>query len=289
MVGLVLALGACAAPASSEPTSATVTMTHAEDGAPPTASGSQSTTVPVAQAVEPTPLTRSGRELRVVALGDSVPSGANCNCDPFPILVARDLASSTGRSASADNLAFGGADSNDVLAQVSDPDVDRSLAAADVVLVEIGANDFDESLADDPGCLDVVTAACDGEVLAELRRRLTTIVRSIQDQQEPADSRIVLMGYWNVFRDGAVGRSRGETYVQSSAALTDAVNALVAQVARATDTLYADTLAPFKGTDGQTDATFALAADGNHPNARGHQLLADAVLSSLRTAGALGS
>jgi lysophospholipase L1-like esterase len=38
---------------------------------------------------------------------------------------------------------------------------------------------------------------------------------------------------------------------------------------------------PFKG-QGQVDCTPLLAADGDHPNARGHQVLAAAVLAALR-------
>ncbi|MFN8097729.1 MAG: SGNH/GDSL hydrolase family protein [Dermatophilaceae bacterium] len=285
-MGVVLALGGCTGPEPSAPGPSA--QAHAEDGTPATASGSRSTTVPIARSEGPAPLTGTDRPLRVVAFGDSVPSGSNCDCDPFPILVARDLGARTGRTSSAENLAFGGADSSDVLAQVNDPDVATSLASADLVLIEIGANDFDESLAGDPECLDPPTASCHGAVLADLRRTLTATVRLVQEQQRPADARVVLMGYWNVFRDGAVGRSRGATYVQGSAALTDAVNDLVAEVARSTNTVYADTLAPFKGPDGRADATFALAADGNHPNARGHELLAGAVSAALQAAGALG-
>ena len=33
----------------------------------------------------------------------------------------------------------------------------------------------------------------------------------------------------------------------------------------------------FKGADGKTDPTSLLAADGDHPNARGHQRIAQAL------------
>jgi lysophospholipase L1-like esterase len=289
VAAVVLALSGCAAPGPISGPSGTYAA-HSSGGA----SGTQDEpggmtrrgeTPPAASRLQPEPLTASGRPLRVVALGDSVPAGSACGCDPYPDLVADTLGSRTGRPASADNLAFGGADSSDVLAQVGDPTIESSLATADVVLIEIGANDFDESLADDPDCSD---ASCQHDVLAQLRPRLTAIVRTVQEVQRTSDARIVVMGYWNVFRDGAVGRSRGEAYVAGSAALTDAVNMLTAEVARATDCLYADTLSPFKGPDGQTDATFALSADGDHPNARGHRLIADAVVEALADAGALG-
>ena len=40
----------------------------------------------------------------------------------------------------------------------------------------------------------------------------------------------------------------------------------------------------FKGTDGKTDPTPLLAADGDHPSARGHQRIAQALRACCRTA-----
>lgn len=117
---------------------------------------------------------------------------------------------------------------------------------------------------------------------------LRRLVAAIHALPRPPDARIVLVGYWNVFRDGEVGRARGDTYVANSARLTDAVNAAILDVARRNGELYADALAPFKG-NGSLDATFALSPDGNHPNARGHRLLADAVVAALAAAGAVSS
>lgn len=44
-------------------------------------------------------------------------------------------------------------------------------------------------------------------------------------------------------------------------------------------------MTPFNG-DGSDDATGALAPDGNHPNAEGHQRLAEAVIAALARDGA---
>lgn len=238
-------------------------------------------------ATDETPVLAAGSgTLRIVALGDSVPSGAGCACDPFPELSGPLLAERTGRQAAVDNLAAGGQTSADVLDELRDPDVIARLRRADVVIVEIGANDFDEDLADSPDCADPLTAACDGPALAETKDVLDRITGAIAAQQRSADARIVLMGYWNVFRDGQVGASRGATYVAASAKLTDAFNGVVEDVAKAGGAIYADTVTPFKG-DGTRDATFALAPDGNHPNEVGHRLLAQAVVDSLDRAGAL--
>ena len=41
---------------------------------------------------------------------------------------------------------------------------------------------------------------------------------------------------------------------------------------------YVDLYAPFKGADGSADPTDVLAADGDHPNAAGHEIIAQALL-----------
>ncbi len=78
------------------------------------------------------------RPTRVVSLGDSVPTGAQCDCSPFPVLVAADLAA-PGQRVGLEQLAEDGATSDDVAATVEDHLSDFS--ATDVVLLEAGAND----------------------------------------------------------------------------------------------------------------------------------------------------
>src|SRR5690349_6433600 len=55
----------------------------------------------------------------IVALGDSVPRGTNCDCRPYPPLTADDLVASTGRTVSAVNDSVAGATSEDVLTQLT--------------------------------------------------------------------------------------------------------------------------------------------------------------------------
>ncbi|MEI2776191.1 MAG: SGNH/GDSL hydrolase family protein [Tetrasphaera sp.] len=117
-------------------------------------------------------------------------------------------------------------------------------------------------------------------MLPQSRRNLEFTIAQIHHLQQPADARVALLGYWNVFRDGAVGRGRGHIYVAISDSLTREVNDVIADVARRTGALYVDAFTPFKG-NGSLDPTGALAGDGNHPNAAGHRLIADAVLEAL--------
>lgn len=214
----------------------------------------------------------------VVGLGDSVPAGAQCGCTSFVELVGQSLATRVGAKApQVHNLAVSGETSAGLLQQLSDRDVDAQVSVADVVLVTIGANDFDPA--------DLPTAACssDGDCLARERAVVSSTLDSILGKiaQLGPGARVLVTGYWNVFLDGTVGRRQGSVYVRESDALTKAVNAIIeASAARAGDA-YVDLYGPFKGEDGTVDPTQLLAADGDHPNAAGHRLIADEVMEVL--------
>src|SRR5215471_11612615 len=78
----------------------------------------------------------------IVALGDSVPRGTNCDCRPYPPLSADKLTASSGQTVTATNDSVAGATTSDVLEQLtSDRDVTDQVSAADVVEIEVGAND----------------------------------------------------------------------------------------------------------------------------------------------------
>ena len=78
----------------------------------------------------------------IVALGDSVPRGTNCDCHPFPPLTAAGLSTKTGDTVGADNDSVAGATTSSVLRQLmSNESVIDDVTNADVVEIEIGAND----------------------------------------------------------------------------------------------------------------------------------------------------
>jgi lysophospholipase L1-like esterase len=86
---------------------------------------------------------------------------------------------------------------------------------------------------------------------------------------------VVVTGYWNVWQDGAVGRGMGADFVQVSRAVTGMVNQGLQRAATGNGALYVDLAKAF--TAAGPDDTGLLAADGDHPNAAGHQLIADVV------------
>src|SRR5580765_1219240 len=84
----------------------------------------------------------SGCSSSLVALGDSVPRGTNCHCTPYPPLTAEGLTASSGRTVDAANDAVAGATTSTVLRQLaSDGAVIDHVRRADVIEIEIGAND----------------------------------------------------------------------------------------------------------------------------------------------------
>ena len=218
---------------------------------------------------------------RVVSLGDSVSAGSACNCLPFADLVAHDIASDQGHPVTVTNLSVGGATASDLLQQLNERATQQALRTADVVLVTTGANDLEAQSSGggcanlDPGCFRSAVSALPAtmnQVLARIRSAV------------PAQAVVVTTGYWNVFLDGAVARSNGSTYVTNSKTLTQTVNDVIESSARQNGALYLDTYSLFKG-DNDSDDTALLAADGDHPNAAGHRVIANGVVGLLRAAG----
>lgn len=198
----------------------------------------------------------------VVTLGDSVPAGTNCDCDPFPDLFAQ------ARHAVSVNLAVSGATSSGVLDQL--PTAAPALARADQVLLMTGANDV--AVAFDSG--GSFTSAAD-----TVRVNVTATIQAIE-RIRPVP--VVVLGYWNVVRDGQVGAaSYGPDGVRAAAAATAVANNALHAAADATGATYVPTGVVFHGPDGRQDPTSLLAADGDHPDAEGHARIALALRSAL--------
>lgn len=221
--------------------------------------------------------------LNVVGLGDSVPSGGACGCVPFVQTAGDDLAKAEGRTASVNNLAVGGYTSDDVVAQLDEPAVRDAIAESDLVIIEVGANDFNPSADDveNPLCADAAGSGCYTATASSMVANLNKIVSTVDTLQTNPGGQVVLMGYWGVFADGEVASSNGQQYVVGSDSLTRWVNSMVAGVAKQQGVVYADAYTPFKGADGSQDDTAYLADDGEHPNQTGHQLLARAVVDAV--------
>jgi lysophospholipase L1-like esterase len=173
-----------------------------------------------------------------------------------------------------------------LLQQLGTDDVRQAVAAADVVVLTVGANDV-ESAADPASCslagpdADAAARACYQDELAALTPNLDRITAQVAALPTSPGARVLVTGYWNVFLDGSAARTRGDTYVRVADAVTKVVNQRIAAAAAAHGAEYVDLFAPFRGKDGSWDATPLLAGDGDHPNADGHRAIEKALASAL--------
>ena len=230
----------------------------------------------ISEVLRPQP--RAAGEVRVVALGDSVTSGHNCDCSAFPQMYGDLLHDRSGAPVIVNNLGVAGIDSNGLLQlldQRNSP-AERATAAANVVLITIGANDFGDHHD------DVTSGQCTGDCVSDefeqLQVNLGKILHRIHVLRANLPTTILMTGYWNVFKDGDVAERQ---YTPSgriaSDQLTVRTNAAIAAAAGADDATYVDIYAPFENS---SDITSLLASDGDHPNAAGHALIARTLLTA---------
>ena len=217
--------------------------------------------------------------LQVVALGDSVTAGSNCDCTAFPELYAQGLTQVRGNAASAINLGVAGLDSDGLFAMLADGTAAaKDVSSADVVVITIGANDFGAHHD------EVTSGACTGDCLSDtiehMSAEVAKTVNRVHDLRSGHPTTVMVTGYWNVFEDGHVARRVFPGVgLAATAELTRRVNASLRRVAVRTQAAYVDLYDTFKGPDTQGDDTGLLADDGDHPNASGHALIAKRLLA----------
>src|SRR3954468_1927219 len=216
--------------------------------------------------------TAAPRSWRIVALGDSVPRGTNCDCAPYPPLTADTLATS-GREVTATNDSVAGSTTSAVLRQLeSDHDVIAHVTAADAVEVEVGANDVAHSSTCGTS-LDCYTPK-----IPAIEKNLRSIINRVHQLTAGHPVLVVLLDYWSVWLGGAYATAEGDAYVTTAADLTADVNTAVMSVAASSGSAYVDLRAAFERPDYAYDETHYLSDDGDHPNAAGHQQIAAAAV-----------
>jgi lysophospholipase L1-like esterase len=218
------------------------------------------------------------RSITVVGIGDSVTSGFNCDCEAFVGLYATQLATQDDLSTSWANLGVPGWTSSQLLTAMSKPGTFRDqVARADILLVTIGANDLTPLESEGPTSCP---ATCYTPLIQNTKQNVQLIVDTARTTNPAHPPTILVTDYWNVFEDGDVGLAmHGAAFQTWSNALTIAENTQICQGAHDAGATCVDLYAPFKG-NGSRNPTPLLAADGNHPNAAGHQLIASTLLAA---------
>ena len=203
----------------------------------------------------------------VVTFGDSVPAGTACDCTAFPELYAREIA------ARSIDLAQPGLTAADLRAQLDTPQAADAVRRASVVLIMVGANDLAAVFESGHG-----GGAAYASAAASVRRDVGASLSRIRVLRG-AGRPVIVLGYWNVVEDGEVGHADYGTDGAAEAAIaTDQANAALRQAAQAAGAVFLDTSAALNG-DG--DPTDLLTSDGDHPNLRGHEAIAEALYTAL--------
>ncbi|MFI5054648.1 MAG: SGNH/GDSL hydrolase family protein [Acidimicrobiia bacterium] len=225
------------------------------------------------------PRSRSRSSGRSSLSGTPCPYGSNCDCTPYPPLTASGLAAKTGQSVTAANDAVPGYTTSNVLRQLqSDKAVIDHVRTADVVEIEVGANDVAHSQA----CGSNVD--CYSPKIPAIETNLHAIVARVHELTATHKVLVVLLDYWSVWLGGQYAVAKGNAYVDAAATVTDEVNTVIKSTAAKTRSAYVDLRAAFKGPDYVYDETHYLSNDGDHPNAAGHQQIADATEAVIETA-----
>jgi lysophospholipase L1-like esterase len=179
-----------------------------------------------------------------------------------------------------DNRAVSGEDTAALISQLQTRAVASAARRSDVFLITIGANDFGDHHGEVVrGVCETGNVDCVSDELDTMKGNLTSVLARIRALRSGAPSTILVTGYWNVFEDGDVARrAYGTTGLQASLQLTRRANAAIQSVATSTGARYVDLLAPFQQAG--PDITTLLASDGDHPDAAGHQLIAQALIAA---------
>jgi len=213
----------------------------------------------------------------VVALGDSVPAGTACNCVAFPARFAARLGSRIGSQVAVSNRGVPGLTSAGLASSLLDGQpTARDVSTADIVIITVGANDFDYADAN-PSCRGG-EAACYASRLTELSGHLDSVLSSVAVLRHHAPTTVLVTGYWDIWQDGRVAAAAAADYVSTGKELTRQVNQQLQQASTRHGDTYVDLGPPFRGASGDDDDTGLLAEDGDHPNAAGHQIITDALL-----------
>jgi lysophospholipase L1-like esterase len=218
---------------------------------------------------------KPGKGITVVGLGDSVPAGGGgCDCVTFVqgygnLVTARTLHLST-----VDNFAVGGTTSGDVVDEMSQPAVQAAVKDATIVLIMTGANDYDDAF--DEASIGFDPTAAYATVATVVQDNVTNTIGKIKQLNSKAQ--VVVLDYWAAEEDGAVAQVQYDAITMAaSIACTTSVNAALALAAKAGGATYVSTYTAIKGANGTKDDTDLLGSDGDHPNAAGQLVIAQAI------------
>ena len=249
---------------------------------PPTISASPSSVLPPAGTT-----TSQAPTLSLVGLGDSIPGAGgqtDTPLDSYVVLVGEAASKALGRTVAVTNLATNdGVGSDGLLSRVRNDSVHRAaLAAADIVTITIGTNDW-QGACDWPG-----DDPCWARGLASVPKNLAAILDQIKDLRKGRPTAIRVTTYY----DSYIGNPTNLTLVGKPSdpwpsefhpfyrAALETFNETICGVAEAHGAICVDLAVPFNGPSHDGPATALLLADHVHPNQAGHDLIAKTIAAT---------
>lgn len=205
---------------------------------------------------------------RIVALGDSLTRGAGDTVGGgYPERVAAALRKS-GLVVSVENLGVDGAETGDLLRKVREPEAQRAIAGAQLILMSISGNDLSHSL---PSM--AASAGAESDPTAPALRTASLNLQRILSSVRAANgsSPIRILGLYDPFPEGFDRSLARRTLLKWNVALEEASygvpNALVVPTADIFD-----------------ERPDRLSPDRFHPGAEGYAEIAARVVQTLRVA-----
>lgn len=264
--------------------------TGCQSASPSTPGATSSSTTPAATAPLPTTAATvaasAAADLRIVTIGDSIPYGReDCgDCATFTDLFAQALRNSTGKTVAAANLSsHDGLTGAQLVQRIKTNESMRdALAAAELVIVNIGHNDTPWNAVDDDcdgASADFQWSTYTGECIDALANRheqeLGAILDEIVALRAGKPTVIRVMTDYN----DIVGWSEAPPEaVEPSVETLNAFQEATCVAAEAHGLECVDVYHAFNGIDGRTAATPLLASDHTHPNAAGQQRIAELLI-----------
>lgn len=214
----------------------------------------------------------------VVGLGDSVLSPQRCNCEGLLSDYTQYVSTAVGQPVQSVNLGVDGATTSSLLDDLNYNEQTReAVRQAGLLVLVIGANDVAGAECDTLACLE--------DPLAQTLNRVDQILETVRELNAGRAHQLLVLTYWNASVDGEVARSTQSEqeirlFHQASALLNQGLTRSAVSAGATAVGLYD----PFIRQTGG-DPTGLLAADGDHPNAAGAQVIADALWHNTEQSG----
>jgi acyl-CoA thioesterase-1 len=221
------------------------------------------------------PSTATG--LSVVGLGDSVMLGTDCGCDGIMARYAEREQPASGARIVPVNLGASGATTATLLSDLRSSQVLGRVTRARVVVVIVGANDLVPQLRRRQR--SECAASCYDPAVREMGERLHDVLERVSSVRRSSTGPVLVLDYWNVFPDGEqTAGSRGRAMVDWARGVSRAADAAICRTSAVFHDTCVDLYGPMVGSD--RDPTTLLAADGDHPNTRGVDLIVDRLVAA---------